>query len=110
MGFFTYEMSQNLAIGCYEAEQRLGKLYDSPPWQTKTIQYQRHLTGRLKWPEGLWKFCSSSQPHQRGRALALCRLNRAWLGMSKFEYLSKKQGHFKLTMLCLFIYLWIYYV
>ena len=38
------------------------------------------------------------------------KLNRAWLGMSKFGYLSKKQGHSKLTMLCLFIYSLIYYV
>ena len=63
------------------------------------------VRGHLKWPGGLWKFWSSSLPHHRGRALALWRLNRAWLGMSKFRYLNKKQGHFKLTMLCLFIYL-----
>ena len=66
-------------------------------WQTRTIQYRRRLTGRLKWPGGLWKFLLSSLPYQRGRALALWRLNRAWLGMSKLWYLKKKQGHFKLT-------------
>ena len=79
-------------------------------WQTRTIQYWRRLTGRLEWPGGLWKFWSSSLPHQRARALALWRLNRAWLGMSKFGYLNEKQGHFKLTMLCLFIHLLIYYI
>ena len=30
--------------------------------------------------------------------------------MPKFGYLDKKQGNLKLTMLCLFIYLLIYYV
>ena len=49
-------------------------------WQTRTIQYRRRLTGRLEWPEGPLKFWSSSLPH------------------------------FKLTMLCLFIYLLIYSV
>ena len=77
-----------------------------PPWQTETIQYQRRVTGRLEWPIGFWKFWS----HPRGRALALWRLNRARLGMSSFGYLNKKQGHSKLTLLCLFICLSIYYV
>ena len=63
---------------------------------------------RLEWPGGLWKFWSSS--HLSGRALAVWRLNRAWLGMSKFGYLNKKQWHFKLTRLYFFIYLLIYYV
>ena len=84
---------------------KVTSLNTKSPWQTKTIQYRRHQTGRLEWPGGLWKFWSSSLPHPRGRALALWRLNRAWLGMSKFGYLNKKQRHFKLTMLCLFIYL-----
>ena len=57
-----------------------------------------------------WVTVFSTLPHLRGRALALWRLNRAWLGMSKFGYLNKKQGHFKLIMLWLFIYLLIYYV
>ena len=78
-------------------------------WQTRTIQYRRHLTGRLEWLGGLWNFWSSSLPHQRGRALPLWRLSRAWLGMSKIGYLNKKQGHLRLTMLCLFIYLLIYW-
>ena len=81
-----------------------------PPWQTETIQYRRRMTGRLEWPGGLCKFWSSSLPHQRGRALALWRLNRAWLDMSKFGYLKKKQEKFKLSMLFLFIYLLIYYI
>ena len=86
------------------------KLYFGTRWQTGTIEYRRRLRGRLEWPGGLWNFWSYSLLHLRGRALALWRLNRAWLGMSEFGYLNKKQGHFKLTMLCLFIYLVIYYV
>ena len=62
--------------------------------QTETIQYRRRLTGRRDWPVVFWKFLLSSLPHLRGRALALWWLNRAWLGMSKFGYLNKKQGHF----------------
>ena len=42
--------------------------------------------GPARVPGGLWKFWSSSIPHPRGRALALWRLNRAWLGMSSFGY------------------------
>ena len=38
------------------------------------------------------------------------KVKQSLAGMSKFGYLNKKQGHFKLTMLCLFIYILIYYV
>ena len=78
-------------------------LHPYSPWQTETIVYRRRVTGSLEWPVGFWKFWSSSLPHPRGRALAPWRLNRAWLGMFSFGYLNKKQGHFKLTMLGLFI-------
>ena len=59
--------------------------------------------------EGLGNFGRLHYRYRRRRALPLWRLNRAWLAMSKFGYLNKKQGHFKLTMLWLFIYLLIYY-
>ena len=47
------------------------KCFEPTLWQTRTMQYRRRLTGRLKWPGGLWKFWSSSIPHQRGRVIAL---------------------------------------
>ena len=99
---YSYTVQHSLVQGAF-LHSNWSLLHCTSLWKTRTIQYRRRLAGRLEWPEGLWKFWSSSLLHQRGRALALWRLNRAWLGMTKFGYLKNKQGHFKLTMLCLFI-------